>query len=239
MINPSLIANNPSASSTKVNNNDKIKTKAEQMVLDTERSFSRILGQLLDDRENSNSFSSPSIADLPNLPNLPMFDFINNPMPPIQFDKLPTNVSHATMSSSALQSTNDMGQAEKLNRVLGGKLKGAGDLFAAAGKKYGVNPALLASISVHETGNGSSRAANERNNISGTMTSNGLKNYSTIEESIMDMARNIRENYLNKGLHTIQDIGKKYAPVGAANDPTNLNQFWVNQVTKNFKTFSV
>ena len=48
----------------------------------------------------------------------------------------------------------------------------------------------------------------------------------------MDMARNISNNYLGKGLSSISDIGAKYAPIGASNDPTGLNNYWVNGVTQ-------
>lgn len=122
----------------------------------------------------------------------------------------------------------------KINQVLEGKLEGMGDAFVKAGRKYNINPALLVAISQHETGNGKSRAAHEKNNIAGMMGSHGLKTYASVEESIMDMARNLSHNYLETGLTTIPQIGAKYAPVGASNDPNNLNNYWVTVVTKYF-----
>jgi hypothetical protein len=120
---------------------------------------------------------------------------------------------------------------EKLNQVLDGKLQGMGQVFIQAGKLYNVDPALLAAISQHETGNGKSHAANEKNNIAGMMGANGLKSYSSVEASIMDMARNLSKNYLGEGLTSISKIGAKYAPIGADNDPTGLNNDWVKGVT--------
>lgn len=136
-------------------------------------------------------------------------------------------------TSSASFSFSDV-SLEKLNSLLGGKLKNAAQYFIEAGKQYDIHPGLLAAISMHETGNGKSRAANERLNVAGMMGKSGLKTYSSIEESIFDMARNLRKNYLNQGKDTIEKIGAKYAPIGASNDPTNLNTHWVNGVSKYF-----
>ncbi|QCJ45175.1 conjugal transfer protein [Bacillus sp. S3] len=121
---------------------------------------------------------------------------------------------------------------DKIDRLLDGKLKGMGTVFVQAGQLYNVDPALLAAIAMHETGNGTSRAALVKNNIAGMMGRDGLKSYASVEDSIMDMARNIGKNYLGKGLSSIAEIGAKYAPVGAENDPTGLNNHWVKGVTK-------
>ncbi|MEH7273621.1 glucosaminidase domain-containing protein [Neobacillus vireti] len=127
---------------------------------------------------------------------------------------------------------------ENLNRNLKGVLQNTGHLFEEAGRKYDIDPALLAAISIHETGNGTSNAARFKYNVTGMMGKNGLKTYSSIEESIFDMARNLRQNYLDKGKLTIAQIGAKYAPIGAANDPTQLNNHWVTGVQHYFKTLT-
>lgn len=124
--------------------------------------------------------------------------------------------------------------SEKINQILDGKLKGMGNAFVSAGQKYNVNPALLTAIAQHETGNGTSKAAYVKNNVAGMMGKYGLKSYSSIEESIMDMARNLSKNYLGIGLTSISKIAGKYAPIGADNDPTGLNNHWVNGVSKYF-----
>lgn len=119
----------------------------------------------------------------------------------------------------------------QLNEGLGGKLKGMGEVFVKAGQQFNVDPALLAAIAQHETGNGKSEAAYTKNNIAGMMGTNGLKSYASVEDSIMDMARNVGKYYLGSGLSTISKIGAKYAPVGAGNDPSGLNNYWVTGVT--------
>ncbi|MFZ7944686.1 glucosaminidase domain-containing protein [Neobacillus sp. 19] len=121
-----------------------------------------------------------------------------------------------------------------MDAQLNGALKNKGNIFVEAGKKYQINPALLAAISIHETGNGSSNAANYKHNVAGMMGKNGLKTYASVEESIFDMARNLRKNYLNEGKTTIAQIGAKYAPIGADNDPNQLNNHWVTGVQHYF-----
>lgn len=121
--------------------------------------------------------------------------------------------------------------ADKINSVLDGKLAGMGEAFVQAGQQYNIDPALLTAIAQHETGNGKSRAAIEKNNIAGMMGKTGLKSYSSVQESIMDMARNLSKNYLGQGIASISEIGAKYAPIAAKNDPTGLNNHWVSGVS--------
>ncbi len=66
----------------------------------------------------------------------------------------------------------------------------------------------------------------------------GLMSFSSLEEGIDKMASNLKRNYIDKGLTTIEQIQKKYAPVGAANDPNGLNKNWINGVNKYYKMFS-
>lgn len=140
------------------------------------------------------------------------------------------------------QDTSDFGfkpvQFIKLENTLDGKLSGAANHFINAGKKYDINPNLLSAIAIHETGNGSSNAVNQKNNVAGMMGKNGLRSYDSIEDSIFDMARNLRKNYLNQGKDTIAAIGAKYAPVGATNDPTGLNNHWTQGVSKQFNNLA-
>ncbi|WP_462410724.1 glucosaminidase domain-containing protein [Neobacillus sp. Marseille-QA0830] len=128
--------------------------------------------------------------------------------------------------------------ADALNSYLKGVLQNTGQYFAEAGEKYQISPALLAAISIHETGNGTSNAARFKYNVAGMMGKNGLKSYDSIQDSIFDMARNLRENYLDKGKTSIAQIGAKYAPIGAANDPNQLNNHWVTGVQRYFDTIT-
>jgi hypothetical protein len=125
-----------------------------------------------------------------------------------------------------------------LDRYLKGALASKGYAFEAAGKKYGVDPTLLASISRLETANGTSDAANLHNNVTGMMTGHDMqdiKHYDSIDDSIDDAARNISKNYLQKDLTTIPQIGAVYSPVKASgqsvkNDRYKTNQTWPDEV---------
>lgn len=141
--------------------------------------------------------------------------------------------SGSQISNLTFQPTSLLALEEKL----GGKLSGTAKDFISAGQKFDLNPLFLASIAMHETGNGTSKAIHEKNNVAGMMGKNGLRSYSTMQESIEAMASNLRRNYLNQGLTSVSQIGAKYAPVGASNDPTGLNNHWVTGVTKKLNSF--
>ena len=125
--------------------------------------------------------------------------------------------------------------ANKLNDKFKGALAGKGDVIVGAAEKYGIDPALLAAIMALETGWGTSSAVNNQNNPGGLMdpASNWmkLKSYSSIEEGIDAMAKNLKTGYIDQGLTTISQIGNKYCPVGAANDPNGTNSGWIPSVT--------
>ena len=116
-----------------------------------------------------------------------------------------------------------------------GVLAGKGEMVAAIAEEYGLDPNLLASIMALETGWGTSSAIKNYNNPGGMMdpSSNwmSLKHYSSLEEGIRAVAKNLKENYIEQGLTTISSIGAKYCPVGAANDPNGTNSGWVPSVT--------
>ena len=78
-----------------------------------------------------------------------------------------------------------------------------------------------------------SNAAKEKNNIGGMMyydtttKSSDLMSFDTIDAGVEAFVSNLKRNYFNVGLDTIEKIQPKYAPVNATNDPYGLNEFWV------------
>jgi hypothetical protein len=128
--------------------------------------------------------------------------------------------------------------AEKINKNLGGVLKNKGETFCLAGQVYGVDPILGASIAKHETGNGTSKAIRNLNNVGGIMdTKTGkLRHFKNgVEESIFEMFRLLKYYYIDNGISTIEQIQKKYCPIGALNDPTHLNKNWKPAVKRNYQ----
>lgn len=205
--------------STSIARNENLQNKLVNGSTVDENLFSNILSQILIQKEMESSALNREITNYVPEGMLDVTQFI----------------AAQTFNQRTLDSLNFHGiSEEKLNQNLKGKLSGMGYAFIRAGEHYNIDPALLAAIAQHETGNGKSRAAIEKNNIAGMMGKSGLKSYPSVESSIIDMARNLSQNYLNRGLTTIPEIGAKYAPIGAGNDPNGLNNHWVTGVTKQY-----
>ena len=102
------------------------------------------------------------------------------------------------------------------------------------------NQALIViAISKHETGNWTSNLYKNKNNWGGNY--NGSKKefykFDTKEEGLEYFIRNLKKGYFDKGRNTIEDIGRKYCPVGAKNDPNNINKHWIPQVTEYYNDY--
>lgn len=106
------------------------------------------------------------------------------------------------------------------------------ELVKQISAKYGVDWKLIEAIVRHETGNRTSRAYHELNNVGGLMGKDGLMKFETKEESYERLVYVIKNYYIDMGLTTIEQIQKKYAPIGAENDPNNLNSHWTSSVKK-------
>ncbi len=132
------------------------------------------------------------------------------------------------------------GSASDLNKRLKGVLSGKGDVFIKAQKEYGVNAAFLASVCVHESGNGSSNMAKNKNNVGGVRYpgKTEFRTFNSVDECIMYMASFLKRSYIDKGLITIGQVGAKYCP---ANDPTDTkgtNNLWASRVSSLYKDYS-
>ncbi|HDR5353905.1 TPA: peptidoglycan DD-metalloendopeptidase family protein [Bacillus thuringiensis] len=126
---------------------------------------------------------------------------------------------------------------EEIQPHLGGVFTGQAQSFLNAGTQNQIDPVLLAAIAKLETGNGTSNAVKNYNNPGGLMDPSssqmkGFQKFATLEEGISAMARNLYKNYIGMGITTIEAIGAKYAPPGAANDPHGTNGLWPILVTK-------
>jgi len=107
------------------------------------------------------------------------------------------------------------------------------DTFIEAARENGLNPAVLAAISMHETANGTSKAFKEKNNAMGISDSSGPTTQESVEASIKRMARYLAGKTYAKA-STLEEIGKIYAPVGAGNDPKKLNSYWPGGVASHY-----
>lgn len=98
---------------------------------------------------------------------------------------------------------------------------------------------LVVAISKHETGNWTSSLYKENNNFGGIYNSKDKKFYSyeSNEKGLQAFVNLLKNNYFGKGLNTIEEIGAKYCPVGASNDPKGINQHWVPKVTQYYNNY--
>ena len=98
--------------------------------------------------------------------------------------------------------------------------------------EYGIDYKLAIAISKHETGNYTSYAFKSLNNVGGMMYWDGnkmsLKSYDNLENGIIAFISNLKNNYIDLGLDTIEKIQVKYAPIGINDNGTN--QYWVSGV---------
>ena len=142
--------------------------------------------------------------------------------------------SYKNIKSAKTSATSTNYNNTSLDKGLQGVLKGHGQDFIRAGNKYGIDPYLLASISMFESGRGTSSAIRNHNNPSGIMDWENnwrtIRHFNSLAEGIDFAAKNLKNLYFNQGLTTIDQIGSKYAPIGASNDPNNLNKNWIPNV---------
>lgn len=106
-------------------------------------------------------------------------------------------------------------------------------LFVNAGEKYRVDPALLLSIAMLETDRGTSPVLKKFNNPGGIMRTDDpsqFEEFPSLSHGIERMAWILRSYYISEKRFTPQEIGPKWAPSGADNDPNNTNPTWASQV---------
>lgn len=100
------------------------------------------------------------------------------------------------------------------------------DLIRSA-HRYRVDPRLIVAISGGETSFATNGNGPRAHNAWGIGPG---KSYGSWGEGIDSVAKLLRTGYLNKGLTSLQAIQRKWAPVGAGNDPRNLNSNWIRTI---------
>lgn len=142
-------------------------------------------------------------------------------------------------SSSSITDQNFNKEAfEKVVKEKCGAFSDKAEKIEEESKKAGVSPLLMASIMASESGWGTSAAIKNDNNPSGQMNAGGIIHYNSLDEGIEATGKTLHNLVIEQKLDTIEKLGEHYAPVGASNDPNNLNANWVPSVTKMMKTFN-
>lgn len=111
----------------------------------------------------------------------------------------------------------------------GSPLAGYGKAFVNAGRRHGVDPRLLVAIAGAESSFAKYKPSQAIFNAWGW---GPHRKFPSWEAGIDAVARGLGENYISKGLKTIEQISGRYAPVGAANDPLNYNRNWTRNVSR-------
>lgn len=139
-----------------------------------------------------------------------------------------------TASGGSICSPSGDYDKDKIDEVLerAGAFKGKRAAFEHASAKHNVDPVLMIAISIHETAWGTSRALLEHNNPSGQMRGNQIIHFDSLEDGLEMTGQTLNNLWNERGLNTIEKLGSAYAPVGAGNDPTNLNIHWVPTIHK-------
>lgn len=117
-------------------------------------------------------------------------------------------------------------------KFAGTLLAGKYDQIITSARANGISPALLAGIIAHETANG---VVLSGNNVAGLMDpatgSRRKMQFGSLDDGIRKAGQVVAKNYRRAG-GDLDKMGNIYAPVGAANDPGNLNGGWVSGVRK-------
>jgi hypothetical protein len=112
----------------------------------------------------------------------------------------------------------------------GSPMVGQGAAFMASGMRWQVDPRLLVAIAGAESSFGQITCG--PNNAWGWACPNDPADFATWAAGIDTVTEGLRRYYLDEGRTSVSLIQQKYCPVGAANDPTGLNNHWTTNVTK-------
>jgi hypothetical protein len=127
-------------------------------------------------------------------------------------------------------------RSNKLEDVFSqGALAGQTSHIVEAAARAGIDPNLFAAVIAHETGRGTSNAVQNYYNPAGIMDPQTkwtkLKKFNSLDEGLDYSAKNLKRRIDQVG-GDIEKLAKVYAPIGAENDPNNLNSAWSQGVNK-------
>ncbi|MFL8713185.1 NlpC/P60 family protein, partial [Clostridioides sp. GD02377] len=114
-------------------------------------------------------------------------------------------------TAQSTTSKEDTEMANKINKLLKGKLSNTGNAFVKYSNAYKVNPALMAAISMHESARGTSNIANTKNNFFGMRRDGKYLSFSSTDEGIKRGISNLSRNYIYQGRKTLESIRNKYS----------------------------
>lgn len=93
-----------------------------------------------------------------------------------------------------------------------------------------VDTSIALSIGAAESGYYKVKYMLKKNNVYGGMSSNGLISYENIEIGVLKYIRLLSKNYFDKGLTTVNSIGRVYCPVTNEYGQKVASPHWINLV---------
>jgi hypothetical protein len=125
--------------------------------------------------------------------------------------------------------------AAALDQVLaqaGSPLAGQGVTFVNSAAAWGIDPRALVAIAAHETILLTYAPAQAIHNPFGI---GPHRAFGTDADAIAFAAELLSRHYVGEGRRTLAEIGGKWAPIGAANDPADLNANWTSGVGASYR----
>ena len=178
----------------------------------------------------------------PNLPPLPVIN-LSDTKKKIVRNPDPSPVKSAILSPEYKVNVHSIINATVLDRKLEGVLRHKGQVIIQFAQEYNICPIFLTAILMHESANGKSNFAENKNNVAGIMrvakvkvkgkwiNKSMPKEFDSVEECIRFTARLLgSETYAGGKRDTIGEIQQVYCPIGAKNDPKKLNGHWLGGV---------
>lgn len=104
---------------------------------------------------------------------------------------------------------------EQLRTILPARMKElAPTLYSIEHSEQPINALFLASIVKLESGNGTSNAYRNKNNVGGVMGRGGLRYFNSRQECLRYMHSFLNRGYINRGYTSVWSIGPKYCVGG-------------------------
>ncbi len=130
-------------------------------------------------------------------------------------------------STSTCVAPTDAAGIDRILAAAGSPLAGEGASFVHHAAAVGLDPRALVAIAKHESILATYAPAHRIRNPFGLGPHWEFASY---ERAISRASTVLSDLYLAEGRITLETIGPKWAPIGAANDPTGLNQNWTRGV---------
>lgn len=126
--------------------------------------------------------------------------------------------------------------AARLNMFLKGVLRDKGGLFIRVARDNNICPIVLAAIAMHESADGKSKFAYDRNNVFGIYLRGKYHYFNSVEECVEYTGKLLGGKlYCGGRNYTVKKIQQIYCPVGANNDPRGINKYWLSGVLNKMK----